>query len=219
MNEPNEQTGSTWAQFRSKHPDWDHPYIQDIMQEVGHQNQADILNYTKDDWIKRFVATKDLSSSRSKKRFIRIFGISLAGSNPAHLFEKTIFNGNQLLDSPLAATWAAAYTLYGSGWIHQKATIDLSIPIAYTTLQNKCRNNEIVDSTQRKESKKERKKRMKGMQQNIKTTKKKKRKYKPKEYEQLGMTGENVSRKDSEFFGDRMQNKPIETTRIALQNI
>jgi hypothetical protein len=124
----------------------DHPYIQDIMHDVGHQNQADILNYTKDDWIKTFVATKDLSSSRSKKRFSRIFGISLAGSNPAYLFEKNIFDGNQLLDSPLAAAWAAAYTLYGSGWIHQKATIDLSIPIAYTTLQNNCRNNEIVDA-------------------------------------------------------------------------
>jgi hypothetical protein len=71
----------------------------------------------------------------------------------------------------------------------------------------------------KKRIKKERKKRLKGMQQNNKTTKKKNKKYKPKEYKQLGMTGKNVSRKDSEFFGDRMQNKPIETTRIALLNI
>jgi hypothetical protein len=55
--------------------------------------------------IKVFIKTKDLSAGRNKKRYIRIFGISLASSNPAEMFHKTVFDGNKLLETAITTVW------------------------------------------------------------------------------------------------------------------
>jgi hypothetical protein len=82
----------------------------------------------KDKWIKIFIATKDISGARNRRRHIRIFGVSLARSDPKGLFNHSLFNGTILLETSIAAAWAAACTLCGPGWLN--ATIELDTTIA-----------------------------------------------------------------------------------------
>jgi hypothetical protein len=86
---------------------------------------------TKEARIQIFIHTKDISGARNKKRFVRIFGVSMAPSDPATLFSKDIFDGNKLLETRLTTIWTAAYTIYGSGWLRDTIHLGL-IPIART---------------------------------------------------------------------------------------
>ena len=73
----------------------------------------------------------------------------------------------------------------------------------------------------RKESHKARQKRLKGTSNNKQKHKIKHNTRPPTytHYDQLDLTGHNISRHDSEAYGDLMKTKPSETTRIALHNI
>jgi hypothetical protein len=69
----------------------------------------------------------------------------------------------------------------------------------------------------RKESKKAKKKRMKGTTQNDKKKKSIKQVY--RDYQQLSLDGDNITRTDAEVFGDAMKQKPPNTARFGFQNI
>ena len=101
----------------------DYDYIFDVLEDISKDMNADLDIMDKEKWIKVFIQTKDISASRNKKRYIRIFGVSLASSNPAEMFNKNIFDGNKLLETAITTVWAAAYSLYGPGWIRE--VIDL----------------------------------------------------------------------------------------------
>jgi hypothetical protein len=122
----------------------DTEYIGDMMEDVAKLMDKAVHKLDKDSWVKIFVETKHISAARNKKRTIRIFGASLAHSDPAELFETAIFDGNQLLETPIANAWAAAYTLYGPGWLQQKEVFDITPKAkAITTLYIECEQSAI----------------------------------------------------------------------------
>jgi hypothetical protein len=102
----------------------DEDYINDIIEDIAVETDTHVDTMDKDKWIKLFIKTKEISAARNKKRFIRIFGVSMARSNPEELFSQDIFDGNRLLETKITVIWAAAYTLYGPGWLN--ATIALA---------------------------------------------------------------------------------------------
>jgi hypothetical protein len=79
----------------------------------------DLEKMDKDKWIKIFINTKDISAARNKRRFIRIFGVSLARSDPKELFSQDIYDGNKMAETKTTRIWAAAYTIYGPGWLNE----------------------------------------------------------------------------------------------------
>jgi hypothetical protein len=120
----------------------DAAYITDLLENIAEEMKVTVATMDKDAWIKVFIQTKDISGARNKKRFVQIFGVSLAQSDPTTLFSHDIFDGNKLLATTLGMVWAAAYTLYGAGWL--KDTIDIGLTIAPTTLFKSCVKTEIL---------------------------------------------------------------------------
>jgi hypothetical protein len=100
----------------------DESYITDVLEDVMDEEETELNKMDKYKWIKIFISTKDISAARNRKRFIRVFGVSLARSDPKGLFNREIFDGNKLLETTTTNAWAAAYTVYGPGWLH--ATIE-----------------------------------------------------------------------------------------------
>jgi hypothetical protein len=95
----------------------DEAYIKQRIEDIGKDMGVDVTNMDKSKWIKVLVATKNISAGRDSKRYVRIFGVSMARSIPTNLFDEHIFNGNKLLETDITMIWAAAYTLYGPGWL------------------------------------------------------------------------------------------------------
>jgi hypothetical protein len=122
----------------------DHDYIQNIMQDISKVLGQAVEDFTQAHWTKTFVSTQDIVSNRNKNRIIRIFGLSLANSNPANLFNKPLFDGSKLLDSSITCAWAAAYLLYGSGWRPEKDLIDVGTSITPTKLFSSCNKNTVL---------------------------------------------------------------------------
>jgi hypothetical protein len=123
----------------------DEDYITDTLEDITEEMSINLNKMDKDKWINIFVTTKDISAARNRKRFIRIFGVSLARSNPQELFTQAIFDGTNLLETKIASVWAAAYTLYGPGWLN--ATIDVGKYIAPTKLLKACTIEEIKNAS------------------------------------------------------------------------
>jgi hypothetical protein len=122
----------------------DTEYIGDMMEDVAKLMAKKVEKLDKDSWVKSFVETKDISAARNKKRTIRIFGASLANSDPEALIEPAIFDRNQLHETPIDNAWAAAYTLYGPGWLQQKEVFDITPKAkAITTLYMDCEQSAI----------------------------------------------------------------------------
>ena len=101
----------------------DNDYMNDLIDNITQEMDINSDKMDKDSWIKTFIKNKDISAARNKRRYIRIFGVSLARSNPAELFSQSIFDGNKLVTTKITMVWAAAYTIYGPGW--RRDTIDL----------------------------------------------------------------------------------------------
>jgi hypothetical protein len=115
----------------------DEGYIKDHIEDVAKEMKYDLEKMDKDDWRQVFLQTKDVTAPKNKRRFIRIFGVSLARSNPKELFSDNIFDGKKLLLTNITMVWAAAYNLYGPGW--RKEMIDLGkTRIATTEVFKKC---------------------------------------------------------------------------------
>jgi hypothetical protein len=99
---------------------------------------------SKESWIHIFVETKDIFVAKNKKRFIQIFGVYLASSNPSKLFDPGFFYGNKLLETPTTRAWAAAYAVYGPGWLHEKDVFTIGTERkAPTQLTKTCKSEEI----------------------------------------------------------------------------
>jgi hypothetical protein len=101
----------------------DDGYITDLIENIAEEMNMKLDKMDKDSWIKTFIKNKDISAARNRRRFIRIFGVSLARSDPKILFDQEIFDGNKLQETKTTMVWAAAYTIYGPGWLYD--TIDL----------------------------------------------------------------------------------------------
>jgi hypothetical protein len=93
----------------------DYEHIIDLLENIATDMDMDLDTMDRSKWIKVFIKTKDLSAGRNKKRYIRIFGITLPSSNPAKMSHKTVFDGNKSLETANATVWAAAYYLCGPG--------------------------------------------------------------------------------------------------------
>jgi hypothetical protein len=119
----------------------DEAYTTDLLANIAEVMKLHLPTMDKDAWLKVFIQTKDMSGARNKKRFVRIFGVSLARSDPTTLFSRDTFDGNKLLATTLTTVWAAAYTLYGAGWL--KDTIDLGPILAPTALFKSCAKTDI----------------------------------------------------------------------------
>jgi adenylyl- and sulfurtransferase ThiI len=87
-------------------------HIKELMENIDEVMNKDPNKIDKDSWIKILIETKDIIAARNRKRIVRIFGISLAGSDPKELFSQEIFDGNKMLETQITAVWAAAYTIY-----------------------------------------------------------------------------------------------------------
>jgi hypothetical protein len=122
----------------------DHDCIQNIMQDISKVLGQAVEDFTQAYWTKTLVSTQDIVSNRNKHRIIRIFCLSLANSNPASLFDKPLFDGSKLLDSSITCAWAAAYSLYGSGWRPKKGLIDVGTSIAPTKLFSSRNKNTVL---------------------------------------------------------------------------
>jgi hypothetical protein len=65
-------------------------------------------------------------------------------TNPSKLFTAEIFDGNKLLETPITQAWAAAYTVYGPGWIQEKAVFEIGTERKPPTkLAQTCKPEEI----------------------------------------------------------------------------
>jgi hypothetical protein len=95
-------------------------HIKELMKNIGEVMNKEPYKLDKDSWIKILIKTKDIIAARNKKGIVRIFGISLASSDPKELFSQDIFDGNKMLETQITAVWAAVYTIYGPGWIREK---------------------------------------------------------------------------------------------------
>jgi hypothetical protein len=57
-------------------------YIYDTIEDIADEMETKSDTMDKDKWIKLFIKTKDISAAGNKRRFIRIFEVSLACSDP-----------------------------------------------------------------------------------------------------------------------------------------
>jgi hypothetical protein len=114
----------------------DEDSIMGSLQDIAEEMSTSLAKMDKDKWIKIFNKTKDILAARNNKRFVPIFRVSLARSNPHELFRQDVFNSNKLLETKITMAWAAAYTIYGPGW--PKDTIDLRNSISPTNLFATC---------------------------------------------------------------------------------
>ena len=122
----------------------DGAYITDLLKNIAEKMKLKINTMDRDSWIKVFIETKDISGARNKKCFIRIFGVSLARSDPTTMFSHNIFNGNKLQPMKTSSVWAAAYTLYGPGWL--KDTMDIGQYTAPTKLFKSCAKADVTSA-------------------------------------------------------------------------
>jgi hypothetical protein len=109
------------SSFTSK----DKKIIKDLIKNIGKVMNKETNKLDKDSWINILIKTKDIVAARNKKQIVRIFAISLASSDPKEWFSQDIFDGNKMLETQITAVWAAAYTIYGPGWIREKNVINL----------------------------------------------------------------------------------------------
>jgi hypothetical protein len=58
----------------------------DLLENIATTMDMDLNTMDRGKWINVFIKTKDFRGGRNKKHCIRIFGISLASSNPAEMF-------------------------------------------------------------------------------------------------------------------------------------
>ena len=99
----------------------DYEYIMDLLEDIPKDMNINPDTMDKGKWINIFTQAKEFSGSRNKEQYIQIFGVSVACSNPAEMFNKNIFDGNKLLETAIATVWAAAYSLYGPGFEERKS--------------------------------------------------------------------------------------------------
>jgi hypothetical protein len=70
----------------------DAAYITDLLENIAEEMKVTVATMDKDAWIKVFIQTKDILGARNKKRFVRIFGVSLSRLDPTTLFSHAIFD-------------------------------------------------------------------------------------------------------------------------------
>jgi hypothetical protein len=70
----------------------DEGYMHDLIENMAKEMDTNLDKMDNDSWIKIFIKTKDISAARNKRRFIRIFEVSLAKSDPKELFNQAIFD-------------------------------------------------------------------------------------------------------------------------------
>jgi hypothetical protein len=87
----------------------DGKHIKELIENIGEAMNKETNKLDKDSWIKILIETKDIIAARNRKRIVRIFGISLANSDPKELFSQDIFYGNRMLETQITAVWTAAY--------------------------------------------------------------------------------------------------------------
>jgi adenylyl- and sulfurtransferase ThiI len=66
----------------SSHTSKDEKHIKELIENIGKVMNKEMNKLDKDSWIKILIETKDIIAARNKKRIVRIFGISLASSDP-----------------------------------------------------------------------------------------------------------------------------------------
>ena len=87
--------------------------------------------FSRDEWVKNFIAIANLPAKKDNK-LIKRFAISLAATDPQEMFNSDQFDGINLIKGPIENAWAAAYTLYGAGWLPEIG-LDISTGIAPPT--------------------------------------------------------------------------------------
>jgi hypothetical protein len=117
-------------------------YIKSMMQDIAKEMKLDLTKMERDEWVDVFANTKEITNHKNHKRFIRIFGVSLASSNPKELFSEAIFDGNKLVSTDISKIWAAAYIFYGPGW--RKEWIELGKKPTFTKLYRSCTKQDIA---------------------------------------------------------------------------
>ena len=116
----------------------DGAYITDLLENIAEEMNLKTNMMDRDSWVKVFIETKDISGARNKKCFIRIFGVSLACSDPTTMFSHDIFDGNKLRATKTSRVWAAAYMLYGPAGSKTPWTSDITGPQqSYSSLVSK----------------------------------------------------------------------------------